>query len=116
MLGYSKIGVNAFEHASIPAGQAMLQDIADEWGFNVTITDTNELITAEGLAQFEAVFFMNCTGDIFNSQEEAAFEAWVRNNGAWVGVHSGIRCVSPVLDESRNTERDWARGCARSFS
>ena len=28
----------------------------------------------------------------------------------------GIRCVSPVLDESRSGERDWARGCARSFS
>jgi type 1 glutamine amidotransferase len=66
----------------------MLEDIADEWGFNVTITDTNELITTEGLAQFEILFFMNCTGDIFNSQEEAAFEAWIKNNGAWVGVHS----------------------------
>src|SRR5690606_36170341 len=58
MLVYSRVGVGAFRHDSISTGQGMLQDIADEWGFSVTITETNELITAEGLAQFEAVFFM----------------------------------------------------------
>jgi type 1 glutamine amidotransferase len=97
MLVYSKVGPGAFRHDSISAGQSMLQDIADEWGFNVTITETNELITTEGLAQFEIVFFMNCTGDIFNSQEEAAFEAWILNNGAWAGVHSAT-----------DTESGWA--------
>jgi type 1 glutamine amidotransferase len=97
MLVYSKVGPGAFRHDSINAGQGMLEDIADEWGFNVTITETNELITTEGLAQFEIVFFMNCTGDIFNSQEEAAFEAWILNNGAWAGVHSAT-----------DTESGWA--------
>lgn len=87
MLVYSR--TVAFRHdGSIASGKTMLQEIAAEQGFEVTITEDNALITPEGLAQFEVVFFLNPTGDIFNATEEATFEAWVRNDGAFVGTHS----------------------------
>jgi type 1 glutamine amidotransferase len=95
MLVYSI--TKAFEHPSIPAGQQMLRDIAQDYGFEITVATDNSQITLEGLSQYEIVFFMNCTGDIFNSAEEAAFEEWMTTrNGAFAGAHSAT-----------DTERDW---------
>jgi len=95
MLVYSR--TVAFRHdGSIASGKAMLQEIASEQGFEVMITEDNTLITAEGLAQFEIVFFMNPTGDIFNAAEQQVFEDWIANNGAFAGTHSAT-----------DTEEDW---------
>lgn len=87
MLAYSR--TTGFRHdSSIATGKVMLQDIADEQGFDLTITEENSLFTTEGLAQFEVIFFMNTTGDILNNNEQQIFEAWMKNNGAFCGTHS----------------------------
>ena len=88
MLVYSKTA--GFRRAaSIEAGKAMLQEIAAEQGFEVVMTETNELFTAEGLAQFEIVFFNNTTGDVFEPAEEQAYEKWMTlQAGAFAGVHA----------------------------
>jgi type 1 glutamine amidotransferase len=96
MLVYSR--TTAFRHDSIAQGKLMLQEIATEQGFDITETEVNDLITPEGLAPFEIVFFMNSTGDIFNQAEEAAFEQWMETrNGAYAGVHAAT-----------DTEQGWA--------
>jgi len=96
VLVYSR--TTGFRHDSIPQGKVMLQEIASEQGFEVTETEVNDLITPEGLAPFELVFFMNSTGDIFNQAEEAAFQEWMETkNGAYAGVHSAT-----------DTEQGWA--------
>lgn len=96
MLVYSR--TTGFRHDSIPQGKTMLQEIASEQDFEITETETNELITREGLAQFEIVFFMNSTGDIFNDTEQAALQEWMETNaGAMAGVHSAT-----------DTEQGWA--------
>jgi type 1 glutamine amidotransferase len=96
MLVYSR--TTGYRHDSIAQGKLMLQEIAAEQGFEITETEVNDLITPEGLAQFEIVFFMNSTGDIFNQAEEAAFQQWMETkNGAFAGVHSAT-----------DTEQGWA--------
>lgn len=96
MLVYSR--TTAFRHDSIAQGKLMLQEIATEQGFDITETEVNDLITPEGLAPFEIMFFMNSTGDIFNQAEEAAFQQWMETrNGAYAGVHSAT-----------DTEQGWA--------
>jgi len=96
MLIYSKTA--AFRHDSIANGIAMLETIASEQGFTVKKTETNEDITTEGLKQYEIVFFMNSTGDIFNATEQTAFENWMTTqNGAMAGTHSAT-----------DTENGWA--------
>lgn len=95
MLVYSR--TTGYRHDSIVDGREMLRQIANEQGFEVTETETNDLITPEGLAQFEIVFFMNSTGDIFNETEELAFQDWMENHdGAWAGTHSAT-----------DTEQGW---------
>lgn len=96
MLAYSV--TRTYRHASIAAGQKMLQEIGKEQGFEVTVADNmpndpyakpNQDITPAGLAQYEIVFFMNSSGDVFNDTEQAALEDWLTTkNGAFAGVHA----------------------------
>lgn len=96
MLVYSR--TTGYRHDSIAQGKTMLREIAAEQGFEITETEVNDLITPEGLAEFELVFFMNSTGDIFNQTEEAAFQDWMETkNGAFAGTHSAT-----------DTEQGWA--------
>jgi type 1 glutamine amidotransferase len=96
MLVYSKVG--GFQHDSIPAGKTMLQQIANEQGFEATLTEANDQFNAAGLGQYEIVFFMNTTGNILTATEKQAFEMWMTTkNGAFAGVHSAT-----------DTENGWA--------
>ncbi|HEX6276524.1 MAG TPA: ThuA domain-containing protein [Polyangiaceae bacterium] len=89
MLVYTK--TIAYRHASIEAGVTMLEAISRERDFTVVVTASNEHFTAEGLSQFEIVFFMQTTGDVLNSDEELAIETWmVERHGAWAGVHAAV--------------------------
>jgi type 1 glutamine amidotransferase len=97
MLAYSKTG--GFRHTdSINTGKIMLQEIAAELGFELSFTEVNDEITPDGLAQYEIVFFMNSTGDIFSNAEQQVYEDWMTTqNGAFAGVHSAT-----------DTENGWA--------
>lgn len=96
MMVYSQ--TRGFRHSgSINSGKELLQEIADEWGINATFIEDNSLITEEGLAEFELVYFLNPTGDIFNNGEQTIFQNWMLNGGALAGNHS-----------MTDTEEGWA--------
>jgi type 1 glutamine amidotransferase len=98
MLIYSRTGPSSFRHGSIPDGIQMLRQIASEQGFEATATEENTDITAAGLEQYEIVFFMNTSGDVFNETEQTVFEAWITTkNGAFGGMHAAT-----------DTESGWA--------
>ena len=48
------------------------------------------------LAQYEAVVFLNTTGDVLNATQQTAFESYIRAGGGYVGVHAAA-----------DTEYDW---------
>jgi type 1 glutamine amidotransferase len=85
-----------FRHDSIAAGIAMVQQIAQAHGYNVTYTEDSSLFTAANLAQYSTIVFMNTTGDVFNASQEAAFRAYMENGGGFVGTHAAA-----------DTEHDW---------
>jgi type 1 glutamine amidotransferase len=96
MLVYTKTAL--YRHTSIAAGVALLETIGEERDFEVVVSESNEHFTAEGLSQFEIVFFMQTTGDVLNDDEERAFETWMTaQHGAWAGVHAAA-----------DAELDWA--------
>jgi type 1 glutamine amidotransferase len=88
-----------FRHVdSINTGKTMVQQIATEQGFTVALTDQNTDITPSGLSQYEVLFFLNTTGDIFSDVEQQTFETWMTTkNGGFVGVHSAT-----------DTENGWS--------
>jgi len=97
-----------FRHKdSIPLGNELLAKQFKAAGLEVDITEDASVFTAENLAKYRAVAFMSTTGDVMSdvvakdaSKEakdaaakaalprRAAFQAWLENGGAFVGVHA----------------------------
>lgn len=84
-----------FKHSSIPVAVATVRALGEQSG---DFTVVNELstpeqvaqgITARGLKGIDLVFFANTTGNLsFTPEGKSAFYQWIRNGGAWAGVHS----------------------------
>jgi type 1 glutamine amidotransferase len=85
-----------FRHDSIPAGIQMIRDLGAANSFTVTATEDSTQFNAANLAGFEAVVFLNTTGDVLNATQQTAFENYIRAGGGFVGVHSAA-----------DTEYDW---------
>ena len=77
-----------FRHDSIPSGIALIQALGAAHGFGVETTEDASRFTRKGLATYRAVIFLNTTGEVLNNRQQAAFEAYIRGGGGWVGVHS----------------------------
>ncbi|WP_432843612.1 ThuA domain-containing protein [Dactylosporangium sp. CA-092794] len=77
-----------FRHDSIPAGIQAVRDLGAANGFTVTATEDAAAFTAANLAQYEAVVFLSTTGDVLDDTQQAAFEAYIRGGGGYVGVHA----------------------------
>jgi len=94
VLVFSK--TTGFRHDSIARGIALIRSLGASNGFAVDSTEDASRFTRKALAGYRAVVFLNTTGDVLNDRQQAAFEAYVRNGGGWVGVHSAA-----------DTEHDW---------
>ena len=77
-----------FRHDSIDEGVAAIQALGAANDFSVTHTEDAALFTEANLAQYEAVVFLNTTGDVFNAAQETAFQNYIRAGGGYAGVHS----------------------------
>ncbi len=97
-----------FRHKdSIPLGNELLAKQFKAAGLEVDITEDAAVFTTENLAKYRAVAFMSTTGDVMGdvvakdaSKEakaasekaavarRAAFQVWMENGGAFVGVHA----------------------------
>jgi type 1 glutamine amidotransferase len=80
-----------YRHDSIPAG---VEAIAAT--FPVDHTEDAGTFTAASLARYRAVVFLNTSGTVLDARQKAAFEAYIRGGGGFVGVHGAA-----------NTEYDW---------
>jgi type 1 glutamine amidotransferase len=80
------------------AGEAMLAELAAEYGFELTIAEDEAEFTLENLERHELVVFLNTSGDVLDEAGQLAFEEWMTTkNGAFLGTH-----------RAGDTERDWA--------
>jgi type 1 glutamine amidotransferase len=83
-----------FRHRSIPVGQETLKQLGDQTGLwevehAQNAAEVERLITAESLKRFDAVVFLNTTGELPITEEgKAAFLAWLRGGKAFIGMHS----------------------------
>ena len=77
-----------FRHASIPAGQVALLEIAREEGFTVTFTEDAAQFNDESLGRYDAVVFLNTTGDILDPAQQASFERYIAAGRGLLGIHA----------------------------
>jgi type 1 glutamine amidotransferase len=86
----------SFRHDSIPVGIQTIRDLGAANSFTVTATEDSSQFNATNLARFQAVVFLNTTGDVLDGNQQSAFESYIRGGGGYVGVHSAA-----------DTEYDW---------
>jgi type 1 glutamine amidotransferase len=94
ILVFSK--TKGFRHSSIAKGISTLTEIASQNGWKMTATEDSTVFNRESLSAFDAVVFLNTTGDVLNDAEQASFERYIRAGGGFVGIHSAT-----------DTEYDW---------
>jgi cytochrome c len=94
VLVFSK--TEAFRHQSIEAGKVALAKMAKDKGFAVSFTEDAGQFKEINLKKFNAVVFLNTTGNILNSEQQASFERYIQAGGGYVGIHSAT-----------DTEYEW---------
>jgi type 1 glutamine amidotransferase len=85
-----------YHHASIPNGIAAIQKIGREKGFAVDTTTNASFFNNEQLKQYAAVVFLSTTGNIFDTNQEAAFKQFINAGGGFIGIHAAT-----------DTEYEW---------
>jgi cytochrome c len=77
-----------FRHDSIPQGIAAIEALGAAHRFAVDSTEDAARFSDAILARYQAVVFLNTTGDILGPGEKAAFERYIRSGGGFVGIHA----------------------------
>jgi type 1 glutamine amidotransferase len=77
-----------FRHDSIDEAEAALQSLGAARGFEVTHTEDAAAFTDPGLSGCQVVVFLLTTGDVLSPAEESGLQAYVRQGGGFVGIHS----------------------------
>lgn len=85
-----------FRHASIPEGVSALQRLASERDWKLVTSEDALLFNDASLGTFDVVVFLLTTGDVLDTEQEAALERFIRSGKGFVGVHS-----------ASDTEYDW---------
>ncbi|WP_221393758.1 ThuA domain-containing protein [Dyadobacter sp. NIV53] len=76
-----------FRHESISAGKAALTKLAADKGFEVSFTEDATQFKDANLRKYNAVVFLNTTGDLLNPEQQTAFERYIQAGGGYVGTH-----------------------------
>ncbi len=90
VLVFSK--TEGFRHSSIEAGKAAFEKMAAEKGFAVDFTEDANQFTNAILKQYNAVVFLNTTGDVLNNEQQEEFERYIQAGGGYLGIHSATDC------------------------
>lgn len=85
-----------FRHESIGAGKTAIIKLGREQGFLVDTTENENYFTEDSLKKYNAVVFLNTTGNILNTPQQIAFERYIQAGGGYAGIHAAA-----------DTEYDW---------
>ena len=76
-----------YRHESIPAGVAMLRDLAARRGLRVEATEDPRRFTNRNLRGVRALVFLQTSENVLDPPQERAVERFVRRGGGWLGIH-----------------------------
>jgi hypothetical protein len=79
---------NGFRHTeAIPAGVALIEEIAKRRGWRVFHTENGAVHNDEQLAKFQALVWHQVSGDVLTPEQREAMKRFIENGGGWVGIH-----------------------------
>ncbi|MEV4544409.1 ThuA domain-containing protein [Micromonospora echinaurantiaca] len=76
-----------------PVGKAVdaIRSLGGEHGFAVDASADPGVFTVGNLARYRAVVFLSANGVALNDAQEAAFQAYIKGGGGFLGVHDAAR-------------------------
>lgn len=77
-----------FRHTSIEKGVESIKQLLEAQNIQVVTTENAAYFAEDSLKQYVAVIFLNTTGDVLNSNQQADFERYIQAGGGFVGIHS----------------------------
>ena len=86
LLVFSKTAGYRHEQA-IPAGVAAFREIARARGWGFYATERGAVHNPEQLARFDALVWLNVSGDVIDARQKQSFIRWLEQGGGWVGIH-----------------------------
>ena len=86
---------NAFRHSSIPTAVLALDSLSSD-KFQFTFTEDSLDFNSGYLSQFDAIIFLNTSGDILGPQEQQALKSFLKGGKGFLGIHAAA-----------DTEHDW---------
>ncbi|WP_257658947.1 ThuA domain-containing protein [Parapedobacter lycopersici] len=77
-----------YRHANIEAAAAVIRQLGQQHGFDVDHSEDVSLFTDEGLQPYQALIFLSTSGNLFNADQQAAFQRYIRKGKGLVGIHA----------------------------
>jgi len=77
-----------FRHKSIPKGVETVKKILQKEGIATVHTEDARYFCVDSLHQFGAVIFLSTTGNLFNDEQKADFQRFIREGKGFVGIHA----------------------------
>ena len=69
---------DGFHHESINEGVTAIKKLAERNTFSVDWQENASVFNDKELAKYQAVIFLNTTGNILNDEQQAAFEKFIK--------------------------------------
>lgn len=88
---------DGYRHKSIEKGVQTLRELGRQNGFIALQTESGEDFNTENLNNYKLVVFLNTTMDVLDNAQQRAFESYIKEGGAFLGIHAAA-----------DTEYDWA--------
>jgi cytochrome c len=85
-----------YRHQSISAGIEAIRRLGLKNHFMVDTTENASAFNEQNLKRYDAVIFLNTTGDVLNPEQQNNFERFIQAGGGYVGIHAAA-----------DTEYDW---------
>jgi uncharacterized protein len=77
-----------YHHQSIIDGVEALRDMSKKHYFSMDWQDDASVFNDANLIQFQAVVFLSTSGNLFNDEQKAALQKFIRSGKGFVGIHS----------------------------
>lgn len=80
---------NAFRHGeAIKASIPVFQQMAEENGWSIFVTNNGAVFNPEQLQRFDVVIWNNTSGKVLNLEQREYFKNYLENGGGFVGIHA----------------------------
>jgi glucose/arabinose dehydrogenase len=84
-------GAAAQQEDPVSRAVASIRKLGREHGFVVHASADPAVFTPENLARYRSVVFLSANGVTLDDTQEAAFQAYIKGGGGFVGVHDAAR-------------------------